>query len=137
MSGDQCSAEKLKPFQDEANRCFIWILVWMAVALSALIISLIPALIPGEQTLPGWFQRSGSITTIGALFISIYVNRMRDRLEGKFTADLAGIEVFRRIELPFKIAAFSAVALSIVGTIVWGYGDVLIAKALDSMCQAR
>jgi hypothetical protein len=92
---------------------------------------------PNSQTIPGWFQRSGSLTTIGAVIISIYATRMRDRLEGKFMGDVYGLEVFKRLKVPFTIATTSAFILSVVGTIVWGYGDLLVSSALTSLCQAR
>ena len=137
MTDQEYPAEKLKPFEDEARKCFLKIWISLALSVAVLVIALIPSLVPSSQTLPGWFQRSGSLTTVGAVIIGIYATRMRDRLEGKFLADLYGIEVFKRVKLPFTIATSCAFVLSVVGTIVWGYGDILVSSALTGLCQAR
>lgn len=137
MSDQEYPPEKLKPFEEEARKCFIKIWISLSLSVAVLVLALIPALIPDGQTVPGWFQRSGSLTTIGAIFISIYTTRMRERLEGKFLSDFYGAEAFRRVKLPFTIATSTALILTIIGTVVWGYGDLLISGALDSLCQAR
>lgn len=137
MTDQEYPAEKLKPFNDEARKCFVKIWISLAISVAVLVIALIPDLIPSGQTLPSWFQRSGSLTTIGAVIVGIYATRMRDHLEGKFMGDFYGIEVFKRVKLPFTIATASAFILSVVGTIVWGYGDLLVSTALTGLCEAR
>jgi hypothetical protein len=137
MGGADYPADKLQPFRTVARRCLIWIWIALAAAVVVLFLALMPALMPTEQTIPLWFQRSGSITTIGALIIGIFVNRLRDELEGRFMGDLYGQYVFKEIRLPFKIATCASVALTIIGTVVWGYGDLLLGSALQSLCVTK
>ncbi|MBP0943123.1 hypothetical protein V2K16_22865 [Pseudomonas alliivorans] len=124
--------EKLRPFRREAKRCFFWIVIALSVAMSVLGLSLIPSLVPNGQSVPAWFQRSGSITTIGALVINLFVSRIRDGLEGRALGSIYGQCVFKEVRPYFKVAAIATVALTIVGTIVWGYGDLILIAALLS-----
>lgn len=76
--------EALRPFRAVASKYLagIWIALSGTVIIS--ILSLEPSFIPEGQEASLWFQRSGSITTIGALFIGIFAENLRSRLRGQF-----------------------------------------------------
>jgi hypothetical protein len=126
MCEPEYPAEKLKPYRDEAWKCLGWVAFWLMLAIGVLVLSSIPGLFPASQTNAQWFQRSGSITTIGALVIGLFVTRLRDNLQGRSIGSLYGQHVFKEIRIPYRIAAVSTVACTILGTIVWGYGDLLL-----------
>ena len=61
-----------------------------------------------------WFQRSGSIMTIVGAYIAFHESRRSiQTIEG---------QLFINKELPY---AWLSIVLLIMGTIVWGYGDLL------------
>ncbi len=60
-----------------------------------------------------WFQRSGSIMTIVGAYIAFHeARRSIQTIKGN---------IFINKELPY---AWLSIVLLIIGTIVWGYGDI-------------
>lgn len=117
--------EALRPFRAIARKYLagIWIALSGTVIIS--ILSLEPSFIPEGQEASLWFQRSGSITTIGALFIGIFAENLRTRLRGQFMGDIYAMRVFSEVKAHFLIATFGSFALTIIGTLIWGYGDLI------------
>jgi hypothetical protein len=69
-----------------------------------------------------WFQRSGSLVVLFAAIGEYYVSNMRVTLR---PAGYVGITAMEN-ELSFSVKFFHSVALTLVvmGTIIWGYGDL-------------
>jgi hypothetical protein len=62
-----------------------------------------------------WTQRAGSIVTVLAAYVA-YVDAKRSY---KFIDD----SMYMNFELPYRAIA---VSLALVGTLVWGYGDLIL-----------
>lgn len=74
-----------------------------------------------------WFERSGAITTIfGLLAINLLESGVQRLLPAGKVADLANVHMFSMFEFSFKILKVIAFLLTLVGTLIWGYGTVLI-----------
>jgi len=82
-------------------------------------------LIPESETQANWFQRSGSIMVILGVFVEFKLLS----IDGHF--DLYNIKYEIPFDLPksyrftYKFLLRSALVVVILGTLIWGYGDLL------------
>ena len=76
---------------------------------------------------PGiWFQRSGAITTIFSLLSVTILTMGTNTLHKPGTwGDKQKLEVLDEFGLRFSIAEWSSLGLTITGTFIWGYGDLI------------
>ncbi len=95
------------------------------LAISVPIIALlVPSLVPEDELLATWFQRCGSIVVALAVWIEIKNNIISGYLypSGLSTSDF---EVLKKdYRLYFNLVKWSGFVLAILGTIIWGYGDI-------------
>jgi len=96
--------------------------VAVAIPVCALFLPIRP---PGEA-LGVWFQRSGSIMTVLCLVLDLKVFSIYGRLFPSGLVD-KGFEEFKTKYLPvYNGLTILLLALTAVGTIIWGYGDLLV-----------
>lgn len=81
---------------------------------------------PGEESLASWFQRSGSITVMLALWVEFLLIRIQKYpvLTGDLIVDEPEPE-HRYIPL-YTAILYVAGFFAIVGTVIWGYGDLMV-----------
>lgn len=103
-------------------------LLLLAVALIAPIYSWSGWRPDGES--PGvWFQRSGAIATIFSLLSVTVLTMGTNTLHKPGTwGDKFKLEVLDEFRLRFSIAEWSSFGLTIAGTFIWGYGDLIFAR---------
>ncbi|HUB15874.1 MAG TPA: hypothetical protein VMB34_28265 [Acetobacteraceae bacterium] len=84
-----------------------------------------------EETGADWFSRSGSLMALaGAVASFRAVNIYHSKLAIALRAGL--VSVTREVELtlepprPFKVILYFGYVTGIVGTAIWGYGDLLL-----------
>ena len=79
-----------------------------------------------------WFQRSGSIIVAIALLVEIRLNRL-DETAIKYGYDFLYPHMYMRQKYgPFvSLATYSTYGFVALGTLVWGYGDVLYRAAFS------
>jgi hypothetical protein len=89
------------------------------------ILSLFGVFKPSGELLGPWFQRSGAITVVFAIFAELKASKMIDILDG---GDFAGPTwqtanqlYCRKVQIYF----YFSVLLIVLGTVVWGYGDLI------------
>lgn len=72
-----------------------------------------------------WFGRSGAVLTIASLLSTIRLAGLKEALrgEGGFGSQ-HGIDAFREREAIVKFSVFAGNASAVVGTAIWGYGDL-------------
>lgn len=77
---------------------------------------------PVNEPVVIWFQRSGSLVVLFAAIGEYYVSNMRATLR---PAGYVGITAMEN-ELSFSVKCYHSAALTLVimGTIIWGYGDL-------------
>lgn len=82
---------------------------------------------PSFESVEVWFQRSGAITSIYALLSTTVADmgqRSLNRL-GK-TNDPHKREVLDEFAWSFEKVRLAALVLTVVGTVIWGYGDTAL-----------
>lgn len=104
-------------------------LLLVAVAVPAM--SFVEAARPIGEPLGVWFQRSGAITTVFSMFAAALIRVLVARLHVPGTwGDDDGGAVLDQFKVRLDLVNRMSFSLIIIGTVVWGYGDVIINKLL-------
>jgi len=88
--------------------------------------SLFLSYLPENETLSTWFQRSGSLMVVIAIIAEFKLFSLNDYF------DLNDTRVFGPVDLPatyksiYKAIIIVALISMVIGTIIWGYGDIII-----------
>lgn len=108
-----------------------WIgLVMMVLALIAPLAALTGWHKPNSEALAVWFQRSGAVMTVFSLITGSGIASILNRLSPRGFTDLH-LEVVRgKFQVRFEIIEKVSLAVAMLGTVIWGYGDVLLSAFL-------
>ena len=99
----------------------IGLLCLIAISLGPL--ALCSFLKPGSESVESWFQRSGSLTTVIAVFCQLTINNFLEKIRGgTFAESWSLFHMFSRWQ---SLISWLATITVIWGAIVWGYGDLL------------
>jgi uncharacterized protein YjeT (DUF2065 family) len=109
-------------------KCYRDFTVSSALILIAVIIPVLAfsgILKPENEQAGIWFQRSGSITVLLSLTAEYIISRLHGIIRpAGFTSDET--EMIRvKLESPLMVLRYIGGAVAVVGTIIWGYGDLL------------
>ncbi|MEH6357442.1 MAG: hypothetical protein V7745_00525 [Pseudomonadales bacterium] len=104
---------------------------WFSIILiiAALIIPLgasIGIIKPGNETINIWFQRSGSITVLLSLVAEYVISRLHGIIRPAGLSSTETEKIRKKLENPLMILRYIGGAVAVAGTIIWGYGDILI-----------
>jgi hypothetical protein len=82
---------------------------------------------PDSESFDIWFQRSGAIIVVLSLFAEIKVNEL-SRLAIKQDHTFLFCHIFLKSKYEKKLSIFNYLTLifTSIGTVVWGYGDVVL-----------
>lgn len=72
-----------------------------------------------------WFSRSGAVLTIASLLSTIRLTGLKEALrgDGGYGAR-SGLNAYRDRETIVKFSVFAGNVSAVVGTVIWGYGDL-------------
>lgn len=111
--------------QDAKKYRLVVIFAWLAFAAIPLL-AILGFLKPSDEPLNIWFQRSGSIMVLIASFAEYYSIKM----DNVFSPTLLANEPLFNTKAKYCLQAKKLMAISAIfiglGTLVWGYGDVLL-----------
>lgn len=105
--------------------------LWVFVFLFSLSLGVFASIYTGNW---GWFGRSGSVATISGLLLIMRpllrkgsVHQARSGVLGEITFDSKGNhkELIDSQEIKDGIASLVGAIFTIIGTIVWGFGDLV------------
>lgn len=83
-----------------------------------------------DTSLSLWFQRSGSLTVLFAAWAEYIIFIVRERTHpmakcGETYQDLANQGVLKtKYRKALSVISFISISLLVLGTIIWGYGDL-------------
>jgi hypothetical protein len=84
------------------------------------------------DSLSDMFQRGGAVTTIAAMLTAFLekwaLTRHYSGMGVIKPEEVAAYAKYQRLFKPISAASF---CLSIIGTVIWGYGDLLVDYAID------
>jgi hypothetical protein len=102
----------------------------LAVAVAAPIAAVFVTWMPGGEVRKIWFQRSGAITTIFSLLAAtLSIAAARNLYKPGTWGSLYAINVLAEYQPNLDRIERIAFVLTIIGTVVWGYGDLLLRTA--------
>ena len=81
---------------------------------------------PEFETRETWFQRSGALTTIFALLSTTLRDLTSSFLYSGGFGEKAKLIVKQEFQLRFALVFAVGFVLTVVGTIIWGYGDTIL-----------
>lgn len=106
--------------------CYGMVLILISVATAAPIYSVFGDWMPGGESRGVWIQRSGAVTTLFSFIAGAMTVFTSGRL---YTPGFFGngqkLAVLKEFRLRFIIAETAIFMLSVTGTVIWGYGDLL------------
>ncbi|MBO1897533.1 hypothetical protein HNW13_017490 [Shewanella sp. BF02_Schw] len=100
-----------------------WILLFTAVIVTLLAYQ--GFLMPDNDQPAIWFQRSGAFVVLIAIFADIYFIS-----EPKSISESSDIEARKKHKNLIKFSNIANFSLGVIGTIIWGYGDLIQLKLL-------
>jgi hypothetical protein len=116
---------------------FVLIVALLAIAFLAPITAnaLFGALKPIAESNGVWFQRSGAISTVFALLAAtLQADASRKLWTPGFLGDIHKLAVLSSFEGKFSICQNLSLLFTLLGTVIWGYGDILFAKSVSAIC---
>ncbi|MGR3002143.1 hypothetical protein ABMY37_20830 [Vibrio vulnificus] len=110
----------------ETIRSSLWTtlpIIFLAVSIP-LIALFCPTLMLKNETVATWFQRSGAIVVALAVWIEIKNNAISGYIypSGFSTSDFVILK--QDYGLYFNLIKWTGFLLAIIGTLIWGYGDI-------------
>lgn len=114
------------PFERSTKLLYFICVGLLVIAAAAPIAAGFEVLKPLDSTVASWVQRSAAITTIFALLApevgAIALNRLY--VPGTY-GDATKLETYALYAPQFGALRYWAVCITILGTLLWGYGDLL------------
>ena len=108
------------------------VLLLIAVAVVAPLYSIFGHWMADGENRNIWVQRSGAVTTLFSFIAGAVTALMTGRLHTPgFFGDINRLTVLIEFRNKFRIAETAIFTLSIVGTVIWGYGDLVYRWALN------
>jgi len=79
---------------------------------------------PGESV-ESWFQRSGSVTVLFAVWTEYNLSKANGYISPSGIITNEQEELSNKYKLAYNLIRYFGVLLAIVGTMIWGYGDLI------------
>jgi hypothetical protein len=118
-------------FRKQAWLDYSGVTALLLIAVAVPVLSFLETARPIGESLGVWFQRSGAITTVFSMFAAALIKVLVARLHVPGTwGDDDGCAVLDQFKVRLDVANKMSFVLIVVGTIVWGYGDVIINNLL-------
>ncbi|WP_323030870.1 hypothetical protein [Brachymonas denitrificans] len=103
----------------------LYLIVFLCV--SAIVVgplSLCSVLRPSPESLTSWFQRSGAITSIFAVFAQYRISGFLEAIRGGTFAE--SWSLYHLFKTHHHVLSWVIAVITIWGALVWGYGDLLL-----------
>lgn len=116
---------------------FVLIVALLAIAFLAPITAntFFGALKPSAESSGVWFQRSGAISTVFALLAAtLQADASRKLWTPGSLGDIHKLTVLSSFDGKFSICQNLSFLFTVLGTVIWGYGDILFAKSVSAIC---
>ncbi|MBY8086280.1 hypothetical protein KW496_11685 [Vibrio fluvialis] len=116
--------EEMADAERDIVKALLYSIPLMIVAVVAPIAAYNQLLLPLGENAGSWFQRSGAITLVFALWVEFNLIRVNEHI------NLSGItisdqtELSQKYKLVYRVFQYLGIFLAIVGTIICSYGDL-------------
>ena len=105
---------------------FLWAFAFCLFSVIPPLLSLEGSFKPQAEPAGQWFQRSGAVMTAFAVFAQFKAGSIATMIAGGTFAE--SWEAYHKYKLYQILVAILSLSLIIVGTLIWGYGDLLLCR---------
>lgn len=112
------------------RRELLYVVILCILAVTPCALAFVPGIRPMTEPIESWFQRSGSLTTAFAILAQLKTNNILERIRGGTFAE--SWELFHAFKGYQWAGNIISATILIIGTIIWGYGDLLLATVCIS-----
>ncbi|QXH44238.1 hypothetical protein KSS93_15175 [Pseudomonas xanthosomatis] len=106
--------------------CFFMVLLLIAAAVAAPLYSIFGEWMAEGESRGIWIQRSGAVTTLFSFIAGGMIVFTSGRLHTPgFFGDSNRVPILMEFRWRFHLAETAIFMLSILGTVTWGYGDLI------------
>lgn len=104
----------------------------IAAALALPLLAYLGWMKPALKSPGSWFQRSGALTTLAAAWVQVLLLRFQSNVT--LTGFVKTIEKYpiQRYTQLYNVLLYAAGTVALLGTAIWGYGDLLYGWLLCS-----
>jgi hypothetical protein len=103
--------------------------IFTALSILMPMISLTGLLKPSSEALGFWFQRSGATTVVFAVFAELKATNMLSSFKPAGMVNRSFHSTRDKYIKQVKIYNYIALFLIVFGTVIWGYGDLILKMA--------
>lgn len=118
-------SEDLSTIKQKLIGCSVFLVFAAALSFVALVW---PDISPARDTFGAWFQRSGSVMVVGAIWVEFILFKIKPFINPSESAYVVPFEVPQVYRKWFKALSGAAVFFALLGTLIWGYGDLFFTE---------
>lgn len=126
VRGDEDLRESVEEIDSEIRKELWQCLALFLIALSILGLAYSSFLIPEAEKPETWFQRSGSIAVIFAIWIELKLFSISGYVNSAGAVVIQQEVMIIRYGSLHRWAKYIAACLAIFGTLIWSYGDLVV-----------
>ncbi|MBL7005129.1 MAG: hypothetical protein ISR69_14015 [Gammaproteobacteria bacterium] len=117
------SSEEERP---KVTKTLFFGVVTIAIGVFIPIIAIFVSVRPEGESLNTWFQRSGSIMVIVAVWAEVKLSHIQHLLNptGVYTNDC--LKLRKEYGTYYNLIVWLVSLIAVAGTLIWGYGDLMI-----------
>jgi hypothetical protein len=113
-------------YETRVRRAFLWAFMLCLCAVIPPLLSLAGMFRPPAEPPGQWFERSGAVMTVFAVFAQFKANSIATMIAGGTFGE--SWEAYRKYKGTLAWVAGLSLVLVVLGTVVWGYGDLLFPR---------
>ncbi|PKG37052.1 hypothetical protein [Psychromonas sp. Urea-02u-13] len=124
---EMLTGDSKKLLDNDVKKVWGYFAKWLFVILFSLIsIGYLIFLNPYNENFGTWFQRSGSLISVVSILVEVFfIIKLNKLVSVTHPAHLINeIYLFRRFKFILNLSVIVTVLLLVLGTIIWGYGDL-------------
>lgn len=107
-------------------RDFSVAIILILLAIAAPYFAYLEFFIPSSEKASTWLQRSGSITVLLSLIAEYIISRLHGIIRPTGFTSIETEKIRKTIEKPLMFSRYTGGFIAVLGTIIWGYGDLFV-----------
>ena len=111
-------------YENRIRRASLWASAFCLLSVIPPLLSLLGSFKPQAEPAGQWFERSGAVMTAFAVFAQFKAGGIASLIQGTTFAE--SWEAYRKYKAYQASLNILSLSLIIVGTLIWGYGDLLL-----------
>ena len=112
--------------ESRIKQAILWAFVLCLCAVIPPLFSLVGSFRPQAEPPGQWFERSGAAMTVFAVFAQLKAGSIATMIAGGTFGE--SWEAYHKYKRHQAVAAVLSLVLVVIGTVVWGYGDLLFPR---------